>query len=234
MRAPQIINVTAIDCDFEPRPWRWAEREGRAIDAHWVMRQAANPHIFDGRVLLLHRGQVEGTIFRGAYLETRFSRFLAWRDFGFPDPSVRNCFAMAALVSADGAYILAEMAAQTANPGRIYFPSGTPDPSDLAGGKVDLDHSVRRELEEETGLSPDEVVFDEGWTLVMNDAGVACMKSVRSPENAAQIAARINRNLARQTSPELAGVRILRHAKEIEGLDMPSLTVAYLRHIVAP
>ncbi len=234
MPEPQIVNVTSIDCDFEPRPWTWAEREARAIDAHWAQRQAANPHIFDGRVLLLHRGQVEGTMFRGAYLETRFSRFLAWRDFGFPDPSVRNCFAMAALVSADGAYILGEMAAHTANPGRIYFPSGTPDPNDLAAGKVDLDGSVRRELEEETGIMPGEVVFDEGWTLVMNEAGVACMKSVRSRENAVQIAARIHQNLARQTSPELAGVRILRQAQEMEGLNMPGLTVAYLRHILAP
>jgi 8-oxo-dGTP pyrophosphatase MutT (NUDIX family) len=232
MQEPQIVQVAAIDCDFEPQPWVWAERQGPAIDAHWAQRQAANPHIFDGRVLLLHRGQVEGTTFRGAYLETRFSRLLAWRDFGYPDPSIRNCFGMAALASADGAYIVGEMAAHTANPGRVYFPSGTPDPSDLTAGKVDLDGSVRRELAEETGLSVNDVVFDKGWTLVMNRAGVACMKPVRCHEKADDIAARIHQNLARQTNPELAAIRILRHRRDMEGLDMPALTIAYLQQVL--
>jgi 8-oxo-dGTP pyrophosphatase MutT (NUDIX family) len=233
MQEPRILTVAAIDCDLEPKIWAWADSQAEAIDAHWARQQAANPHIFDGKVLLLHRGGVEGTTFRGAYLETRFSRFLAWRDFGFPDPSIRNCFAMAALASADGAYILGEMAAHTANPGRIYFPSGTPDPSDLAAGKVDLEGSVRRELEEETGLSTGDVVFEDDWTLVMDTAGVACMKSVRCRENAARIVKRIGDTLAHQTSPELAGVRVVRHRQDMDGLNMPRLTIAYLGHVLS-
>ena len=63
----------------------------------------------------------------GVYFETDYADFVAWRDFGHPGEPVENCFSMAALRSADGAFLLGEMAAHTVNAGRIYFPAGTPD-----------------------------------------------------------------------------------------------------------
>ena len=70
-----------------------------------------------------------------SYFETDFAAFLAWRDWGFPDESVFNGFGMGALRCTDGAYVLGEMGAHTANAGRIYFPSGTPDPTTSAAAR---------------------------------------------------------------------------------------------------
>ena len=121
---PSIIRVKRIDCGFEPMIWAWANQERSRIDAHWRERLQHNAQLYDGRVLLLGRGGIEGDAFRGSYFETSYANFLGWRDFGYPDTSVRNCFAMAALLSADGAYILGQMGQTTANPGRILLSGG--------------------------------------------------------------------------------------------------------------
>ena len=72
-----------------------------------------------------------GDRFSASYFETDFASFLAWRDWGFPDRSVFNGFGMGALRCSDGAFVLGEMGRHTSNAGRIYFPSGTPDPDDI-------------------------------------------------------------------------------------------------------
>jgi 8-oxo-dGTP pyrophosphatase MutT (NUDIX family) len=230
---PSIVRINRIDCGFEPMNWAWADRERSRIDAHWRERLQRNAHLYDGRVLLLGRGAIEGDTFRGSYFATSYANFLGWRDFGFPDTSIRNCFAMAALLSADGAYILGQMGQTTASPGRIYFPAGTPEPADLVCGRVDLAGNVLRELEEETGLRGEEVEVEEGWTLAIGESGIACMRRIRTRETAERMVERMLANIARQSLPELAGFRIVRRLADMEGLDMPGLTKAFLRHELA-
>ena len=74
-----------------------------------------------------------------------------------------NGFGMGALRCSDGAFALGEMGQQNANAGRIYFPSGTPDPSDVSDGTLDIAGSVAREIEEETGLTPADYRADPHW-----------------------------------------------------------------------
>ncbi len=233
MGGEEIVEVDAVDCIVERKPWGFAVERRDEIAAHWAEALRRKPKMFDGRVLLQHRGTVEhdvdgSRVFRGAYLETDFSAFLAWRDFGFPEAGVRNGFGMAALSSADDAFVLGEMAAHTANAGRIYFPSGTPDPGDIRDGRVDIEASVRRELAEETGLRTDAVSFDPGFTLVMDRVRVGFMKRVRSPETAQALVARIQAFLATDREPELARMHIVRSPAEI-GPAVQSSVATYLR-----
>src|SRR5207302_1142287 len=108
----------------------------------------------NGLNLLLQRDpDFTGDRFSACYFDADFADFLAWRDWGFPDRSVFNGFGMGALRCSDGAFVLGEMGHHTANAGRIYFPSGTPDPDDIRDGAVDIAGSVAREVEEETGLT---------------------------------------------------------------------------------
>ena len=229
----EVVEVDAVDCAFEPRPWAYAEAHRDAIAAHWAEALARKPRMFDGRVLLMHRGAVETgpdgrRTFRGAYLETAFSAFLFWRDRGLPPAGVRNGFGMACLSGADGGFVLGEMGQHTANAGAIYFASGTPDPNDIREGRVDIEGSIRRELHEETGLDPAGLGFDPGLTLVMDASRVGFMKRVRATETAAALVERIAAFLARDAEPELARMHVIR---EVGGIG-PAVQVsaaAYLR-----
>jgi 8-oxo-dGTP pyrophosphatase MutT (NUDIX family) len=152
MTPPVIHRVTTLDLAFEPRPWPFAQERRAEISAHFAIKQREKP-IWNGRILLGRNPVFAGERFSASFFEADFASFLAWRDWGFPDASVFNGFGMGALRGADGAFILGEMGQHTSNAGRIYFPSGTPDPDDIRGDAVDISGSVAREVLEETGLT---------------------------------------------------------------------------------
>lgn len=230
MSEPRIVELDDIDCRFEPLPWAFAEDNREAISAHWREVVAKKPAIFNGKILLMHRWEIVGRSFRGAYLMADYASFLAWRDFGTPGEPRWNCFAMAALQAADGAYLLGEMAEHTSNAGAIYFAAGTPDPSDLDGDIVNLAGSVTRELEEETGVSPADITIAQGWTAVFHGPRIAMMKSVRSPLQALELKENIENFLAQDPMPELARMHIVARPTDMLADRMPAFQQAYLSH----
>jgi 8-oxo-dGTP pyrophosphatase MutT (NUDIX family) len=231
----RIVRVAELDLTVRRRAWPFAEERADDILTHWRKRRAERPNLFDGRVLLMGahefvRRADGATILRGEYFETDFKAFLAWRDFGFPDRSVCNGFSMGALQASDGAYLLGEMSDHTANAGAIYFAAGTPDPSDVFDGRVDLRASVIRELEEETGLSARDLVLAEDWIVVVDAPRIACMKPVRAAEDAETLKARIEAHLSREERPELAGVHVARSPADLDETRMARFTLDFLRY----
>ena len=116
---------------------------GAPISTRILRSSSAKSRIWNGRILLGRDPDFTGERFSARYFEADFASFLAWRDWGFPDGSVFNGFGMGALRCSDGAFVLGEMAAHTANAGRIYFPSGTPDLDDIKGGRSILPAASR-------------------------------------------------------------------------------------------
>jgi hypothetical protein len=215
MTPPVIHRVTTLDLRLQPRPWPFAEVRRAEIDAHFADQQRKKPQLWNGRVLLARDPDFSGERFTASYFETDFASFLAWRDWGFPDRDVFNGFGMGALRCADGALVLGEMAAHTANAGRIYFPSGTPDLDDLSDGKVDIAGSVGREVEEETGLTPVDYQAADHWDCVVSGAAIAMIRLLDVALSGEALRARIEANLARQTQPELCAVHLVRGVSEL-------------------
>jgi hypothetical protein len=222
-----VVRLARAELRFAPRPWAFAHERRAEIDAHFAGLARGNAHAFNGRVLMLHTFDIKDAVLNGAYFETDFASFIAWRDWGWPDMSVRNCFGQAALRAADGAFVLGVMGAHTMNAGRIYFPSGTPDLTDVVGERVDLDGSVLRELAEETGLAAADVSLDPGWQAVLAGPRLAMLKPVRSPLAADELRARILAHMAGEAHPELADVRIARGPADLDGM-MPEFIQDYL------
>src|SRR3984957_17588062 len=176
MTATEIHRVATLDLKVGTYSWPFpAERRGE-IDAHFAEKQREKPELWNGRVLLGRNAIHAGDHFSADFFETDFASFLAWRDWGFPDVSVFNGFCMGALRSSDGAFLLGEMGAHTANSGRIYFPAGTPDPDDVRLGALDIAGSIAREIEEETGLAPADYRAAAHWDCVVSGAAIAMMR----------------------------------------------------------
>jgi 8-oxo-dGTP pyrophosphatase MutT (NUDIX family) len=227
----EVFPVTALDLRYEPQLWPYAVANRHEIDRHFAEKQRANPALWNGTVLLMRGWAREGSLFRGTYAEADFASFLTWRDHGFPDASAFNCFGMAALRSSDGAYLLGEMAAHTANPGRIYFPAGTPDPHDVIDGKVDLANNVARELKEETGLDGRDVAFSDDWICVRVGQRLGMMREVLAREPADDLRARILAHLPNDPHQELVDIHIVRDLNDLDEQRMPPWITTYFRFL---
>jgi 8-oxo-dGTP pyrophosphatase MutT (NUDIX family) len=225
-----ITRVARIAAACQPQAWRWAEDSEPEIAAHWAARRERTPELYDGRVLLMSEFAVDGDVARATYFPTDFSKFLAWRDLGYPDPTIGNGFAMGALQGSDGAFVCGVMGQHTANAGRVYFPSGTPDPSDLtADGQVDLAGSVLRELSEETDLPEDSYRVADHWIVVRHWPAIAFLRPIQFFEPAEAVAERIRAAIARQRKPELSDARVVRGERDIDARTMPLFLQSFFR-----
>jgi 8-oxo-dGTP pyrophosphatase MutT (NUDIX family) len=225
-----IVRIKRLELAFAPRPWPFAQERRAEIAHHFAELQAAKPAVWNGRILLLYQHAVLGETFRGAYFETDYASFLAWRNWGCPDASIRNCFSLGALRGSDGGFLLGVMGSHTVNAGKVYFPAGTPDPLDIVDGMVDLAGSIRREVAEETGLEPDAYEAEDGWCCVLTSTHIAQIKVLQARETAAALRERILEHLAREAEPELSDIRIVRGVADLDPM-MPPFVSAFLRDI---
>ena len=222
-----IHRVTQFDLKCDAWAWPFALERRADIDAHFARQQADKPQLWNGRVLLGRNPVFDGDRFSADYFEADFASFLAWRDWGFADSSVFNGFGMGALRGSDGVFALGEMAAHTANAGRIYFPSGTPDLDDLKDGMIDLAGSVAREVEEETGLTAADYSAVDHWDCVVCGAAIAIIRILNVDMPGEALRAKIEANLAAQRSPELAAVHLVRGPCDLSPA-MPRFVTAFI------
>ncbi|HEU4660905.1 MAG TPA: NUDIX hydrolase [Pseudolabrys sp.] len=227
--SPTIVRCSRLELTVSFKRWDFAEERKREIAARFAQMQRERPELWNGRVLMLQAYEIVGDVFRGAFFETDYASFRTWHQLGCPGAPVYDCFGAAAVLSADNAFILGIMAEHTANAGRIYFPCGTPDPQDVVDGRVDFDFSIRRELNEETGLDAAELDEEPGWTTVIAGPFIAQIKVLRSVENATRLQTRIGEFLRRGRSPELAGIVLARSSADTNPA-MPEFVTAFLRH----
>jgi len=227
MTVPVIHRVAALDLRYEPWAWPFADQHRAEIAVHFASKQREKPAIWNGRVLLGRDPAFADGRLSASYFEADFASFLAWRDWGFPDRGVFNGFGLGALHCADGAFVLGEMAQHTSNAGRIYFPSGTPDPSDIRGDRVDIASSVAREVEEETGLTPSDYRADPVWDCVVSGATIAMVRLLQVDCSGESLRDRIEANLARQSQPEFAAVHLVRERADLTA-DVPRFVAAFI------
>lgn len=230
-RAPIIGDVESFDCKVTEDGWPWAEKNASAIARHWQAAIAEKPDMFDGEVLLATEVAVEGSRLVAELTIVRYSALNFWSKSGFPHAGAFNLFGAGVVVTKDGAVLLGEMAAHTANAGFSYFPCGTPDTGDVAGGKLDVEGSIRRELEEETGLgSVDLVPSDQRW-IAWDGALFCCARRYDTELTAAEAERLVAAHLAAQERPELERVHFVRRMDDLLKLNVPAYASALAEQV---
>jgi 8-oxo-dGTP pyrophosphatase MutT (NUDIX family) len=225
----RIVPVERVELDLAQRAWPFAVERKSEIASNFAGLRRERPALWNGRVLLLGDHAIRADTFYGSFFETDFASFVAWRDSGFPDAAVKNCFPMGALRTADGAFVLGVMGAHTANAGHVYFPSGTPEPADVVDGRIDIATGLTREIAEETGLTADDFAAETGWDVVLAGPRVALIKVLRAHDRADELAARIRDYLSREAEPELEDIRFVRSPADFDPA-MPDFVRAFLMH----
>ena len=215
-----IVPIHDIDIRFVPEPWRVPQELRNKVPETWARLHAANPRIWDGRILGVSGvsggpPRVEGGVLRGEAREDSFSAFLTWRDLGFPEIGLRNVFGSAVVISSDGAVLLGKMGEWTANAGQIYPAAGSLEPADVVNGQVRVFDSLARELTEETGLTIDNARI--GRTFAIFDGPrVSVARGLYFAKGVEALQAEVRANLDAQSERELADVVAVRTRADLE------------------
>jgi 8-oxo-dGTP pyrophosphatase MutT (NUDIX family) len=232
MSSAKVISIDRLECTAAPWSWTFTRDRSAEIDAFFAAQQRANPALWNGRLLLMHEIAVVARTLRASFFETDYASMIAGIEWGVIGQEVLAGFGAAALLSSDRVFITGLMANHTRNAGMICFPSGSLEPADVTGGNgVNVEACVRRELEEETGLTQNDYRCDPGWYGINAGQRFPLFKIVRSNETASILRDRILANLANQERPEFSEIYLVRDAHDLHAA-MPSWMIVFLNFIL--
>ena len=231
-RPPIVGDVTAFDCSVTDDGWPWAEKNADAIAEHWAHAIAEKPSMFDGEVVIATEVGIEQSRVVSAHAVVRFAAFHYWQISGFPRADAFNLFGAGIVVTRDDAVLLGLMAPHTSNAGLAYFPCGTPDRDDITNGRLDIEGSIVRELEEETGLGPHLRSADQRW-ISWDGALFCCARRFDTDLTAAEVREIAAAHIAGQAKPELENVILVKSLDELVKGKIPAYAVALLGQVLA-
>jgi 8-oxo-dGTP pyrophosphatase MutT (NUDIX family) len=224
------VPIKTLDLHLRPGSWGFAEAEKRRIEEHWRKLAGDNPKIWNGDVLICTNAELKDGGLQGDFLKTDYASFVAWRDWGWPDRSVRNLFGSAAVLSSDRAVLYGRMAGHTLNAGKIYPPGGSLEMMDVkADGRVDVMGSITRELEEETGLKAADAETGE-LLAIFDERRLSVAQVFRFADTAEALAAKVRKYLHSAHEDELSDIEIIGSSSQFV-TTIPPYAVALARYL---
>lgn len=226
-----IVAVRNLDLALGQPGWTFATERRSEIDGYWTELKSRRPGIWNGQIILGRRPRLDGDRLILRCFTTDYASFIAWRDWGWPDREVIDCFGAGVIRSSDDALLFGRMAEHTLNGGKIYPPSGGLEPRDVgADGRINVIGSMRRELVEETGLDAGEARWGPLWA-VADGCRLALAQELHFSATAAELARQVEAHIASQRRPELAGIAVLRAGDELSA-ELPNFAAAIARRIL--
>lgn len=203
------VRVDGIDLRMTDGPHPLFVENREAIEANWQVEFAANPHLFNGQMVLQRQLTFDSGVIRGIAHAIPYSTLLWWRKQ--PDPAgALHLFGFAVLVSSDNAIIAIRMSDRTANPGQVYCAAGSLDLNDIVDGRLDLSGNMRREVREETGLELDDAEADPHFYASHANGRIVVFRFYHFLSTAAEMVGRIEEHMPHDTEQEIDGAVVIR------------------------
>ncbi|MAY61215.1 MAG: DNA mismatch repair protein MutT [Rhizobiales bacterium] len=228
-----IHPVRSIDIRVDPSALPWATARAVEVEANWLREKAANPHIFNGEVVLMSDIRFEDGRVSGVAHVTRYASQLYWIRHGRSDTGVAHLFSAAIMVSEDGAVLLGRMSDRTVNAGEVYAPCGSLDRSDIVGDRIDVFANMAREVAEETGLDLATAEADPECLVYRAEGLYALFRIYRFDRDAETLIAEIDRHIASDPEAELSGVVAVRGVGDITADMKPYMRDYLMYHFAA-
>ena len=226
--AGKVVRVAKVKLIIPSSKLPFEINHAAQIDTHWAKAVAEKPAMFDGRVHLATGYLVEGDALHVNCVPGRFATLLYWRDVGHPDTTFRQVFGCVVPRSSDGAFLLGQMSANTSNAGRVYFPGGVIDESDVQGDQIDIDTNITREMEEELGLKPIDIPFALGYRVCVTDVAIAIGRILELPWPAEEARTRLLDTANAHGDGEIADLIIVRNPTDLDGLPVVPYAKAFI------
>nr|WP_272211454.1 hypothetical protein [Marinicella sp. W31]MDC2877342.1 hypothetical protein [Marinicella sp. W31] len=175
------------------------------VEANWVQEKAANPHLFNGRLVTLNRVSLCDGAVRATGQIVPYAYHLWWRRQKAKPPTFHS-FCMPVIQSADDAVIAIRMSNITANAGKVYCASGSLEEDDIVDGRIDLDANMAREVAEETGLTLGDMEAGPDYYCARYDQIVMFYRFFRSELDADALMAKVHQHISQDTEKEIDAV----------------------------
>ncbi|EJZ18092.1 NUDIX hydrolase [Rhizobium sp. Pop5] len=206
-----VFPIAGVDLRVLPGTHPFVAAEEADIRENWARETAANPALFDGRLVFQRRLTLTDAGISGEGYVTPFSAFMWWRRQPERLGGI-HIFAYPVLESADGALVAIRMGAHTANPGQVYFAAGSLELEDIVDNSCDIEANMRREVHEETGLDLAQSVAGQGLFASHNRRTVTLMRLFRFDMTAEEMVKRIEAHMLVADDKEIAGAVAIRSA----------------------
>lgn len=206
-----VFPIAGVDLRVLPGSHPFVVAEEAAIRENWAKETAANPALFEGRLVFQQRLSFSEDGIAGEGYVTPFSAIMWWRRQPQRQGGL-HIFAYPVLESSDGALVAIRMGAHTANPGQVYFAAGSLEQEDIVDGRCDIEANMRREVHEETGLDLADAAAGPGLYASYSRRTVTLMRLFRFDMTADEIVERIEAHMLVAEDKEIAGAVAIRSA----------------------
>lgn len=148
---PEKVIVEYID-----RPLNLPEAIRKSQEEYWQKRTEENPTLKNGVIYCIGEAGHSSEKLHIQVQKTDYMHYLYTINHPGCDYPCRVIYTCAAVHTNDSHFIFGQMNKHTSTPHRLQFAGGGIDETDLNGTCFDLEENIKREIQEEMGLNPEQ------------------------------------------------------------------------------